>query len=47
MICIDDIKIDVVNYLGRHRNINDNNRIEVFRLSIQKKVFHEIDEFTL
>ena len=47
MTSMDDIKIDVINYLDRHRSINDNKQIEVFSRGILKKVFPGVDEFTL
>lgn len=47
MISMDDIKIDVINYLDMYSDINDDKQIEVFSLSVLKKAFPEIDEFTL
>jgi hypothetical protein len=43
---MDDIKIEVINYLDMHVDIN-NNQIEVFSLGKLKEAFPGIDEFLL
>jgi len=43
---MDKDKIDVINYLDMHAEVNDNN-IKSFSTEELKKAFPEIDEFTL
>jgi hypothetical protein len=43
---MDDIKIEVINYLDMHADVN-NNQIEVFSLGKLKEAFSGIDKFSL
>jgi hypothetical protein len=43
---MDDIKIEVINYLDMHTDVN-NKQIEVVSLDKLKDAFPEIDEFSL
>jgi hypothetical protein len=43
---MDDIKIEVIDYLDMHADIN-NKQVEVFHLDKLKEAFPETDEFSL